>query len=490
MSLSISAQAPPCVPPAAWSHKLKTYLISLILLSGFAARPQPPVQVKGVFPQMTVVSDHTLRTEAGIGALVPWANKLWAVGYVAHIRGSGPGLYEISDDMTMRKHPLSHTGTFANRMIHNPSAQALIGPYAIDTTGRVRRIEDLKGHRLAATMQHLSRPDSLVYYLTMEGLLFETNVYTLRSRQLANLVEALDIPRSAQVHFKSAFTQGGRVVVANNSYYEDDFLGKRAAGRLAEWDGKTWTILDKNPYVEVSGKNWSAEHYGNAIYALGWDQASVLLRFFHKGTWKTYRLPKASYAYDHAWNTEWMRIRDAQTERYLMDVHGIFYELPTITYGGHILAIRPIANHLRMVPDFCFWRGMLVLAGDQVDGSTGQPQSGLWFGNIDELWQMGKPKGWGGPWWEKEVKAGEPSEPYLMTGFDQKVLHLSHKAATSVTYTVEVDFMGTGQWHTYARLTVGPNGYVHHEFPAGFSAHWVRLTASRTCKATAVFIYN
>ncbi|WP_206513073.1 hypothetical protein [Larkinella soli] len=470
---------------------LGRFFLSVALLAGpVAAYAQPPVQVKGVFPQMAVISNHTVRTEAGIGALVPWAGKLWAVGYVAHIRGSGVGLYEISDDMTMRKHPLSHTGTFANRMIHNPSNQALIGPYAIDTLGRVRLIDALKGHRLAATMQHLSRPDSLVYYLTMEGLLFETNVYSLQCRRLFDLVKELDIPASAQVHFKSAFTQGGRVVVANNSYYEDDFLGKRAAGRLAEWDGTRWTILDKNPYVEVAGKNWSAEHYGNAVYALGWDQASVLLKFFHKGTWKTYRLPKASYAYDHAWNTEWMRIRDAQTERYLMDVHGIFYELPTITYGGNILAIRPISSHLRMVPDFCYWRGLLVLAGDQVDGSTGQPQSGLWFGNVDELWQMGKPKGWGGPWWETAVRPNQPSDPYLMTGFDQKSLHLSHDALTPVTYTVEVDFMGTGRWHSYTRLTVPAKGYSHYEFPAGYSAHWVRLTVDRACKTSAVFFYN
>lgn len=473
--------------------KIRFLRIVFLLLCGLlteSVAQQQPLQIKGVFPQMTVMSDHTIRSEAGIGALVPWAGRLWAVGYVAHIRGAGVGLYEISPDMISRKHLLSHTGTFANRMIHNPSFQALIGPYAIDTLGKVRLIDTLKGHRLAATMRHLTKPDSMVYYLTMEGLIFETNVYSLKSRQLFDLVKELAIPTSAQVHFKSAFTEQGRVVVANNSYYEADFLGTRAAGRLAEWDGKVWTILDKSPYVEVAGKNWSGERYGNPIYALGWDQASVILRFCYKGTWKVYRLPKASFAFDHAWNTEWMRIREAQTERYLMDVHGIFYEMPTIAYGGNILAIRPVSNHLRIVPDFCYWQGMLVLAGDQTDQSSGQPQSNLWFGNVDELWQMGKPKGWGGPWWETSVGANQPSDPYLMTGFDQKVLHLTHNTIREVTCTVEVDFMGTGQWHTYATLKLPAAGYLHHEFPAGFSAHWVRLTMDKPCKATAVFIYN
>ena len=474
------------------SINLRKYASAILLLLALCTclRSQTPTQIKGVFPQMAIISDHKDRTEAGIGAVIPWANKLWAVGYVAHIRGSGLGLYEISSDMTSRRHPASYTGTYANRFIHNPSDQAFIGPYAIDTLGRVRIIEDLKKYRLTGTMQHLVHPDSMVYFLTMEGLLFETNVYTLRSKQLANLVDELEIPKAAQVHFKSAFTQAGRVVVANNSYYEEDFLGKRAAGRLAEWDGKKWTILDRNPYVEVAGKNWSDETYGNAIYATGWDQGSVILKFYKAGTWKTYRLPKASYAFDHAWNTEWMRIREAQTERYLMDVHGIFYEMPTITYGGNILAIRPIANHLRIVPDFCYWRGMLVLTGDQTDRSTGQPQSNLWFGNIDELWQMGKPTGWGAPWWEKEAKKGEPSDPFLMTGFDKKVVHITQESDQEVEFKVEIDFKGTGEWHTYQTIKVPAKGYVHHEFPTGFSCHWVRVTVNKNCKTTVYFVYT
>ena len=47
-----------------------------------------PVQVNGVFPNLTVIAKGTgSDSEAGIGALIPWAEKLWAIGYVAHIRG-------------------------------------------------------------------------------------------------------------------------------------------------------------------------------------------------------------------------------------------------------------------------------------------------------------------------------------------------------------------------------------------------------------------
>ena len=84
-----------------------------------------PINIKGVFPNLTVMADGVGSTsETGIGALIPWANKLWAIGYVAHIKGEGIGLYEINEDMTMRLHPESVTGTFANRMVHWPSKQA------------------------------------------------------------------------------------------------------------------------------------------------------------------------------------------------------------------------------------------------------------------------------------------------------------------------------------------------------------------------------
>jgi hypothetical protein len=41
--------------------------------------------------------------------------------------------------MTSRHHPASYTGTYAKRYIHNQSDQAFIGPYAIDTLGRVHQ---------------------------------------------------------------------------------------------------------------------------------------------------------------------------------------------------------------------------------------------------------------------------------------------------------------------------------------------------------------
>jgi hypothetical protein len=82
--------------------------------------------------------------------------------------------------------------------------------------------------------------------------------------------------------------------------------------------------------------------------------------------WQTYRLPKGSHAYDHLWQTEWPRIREVETERYLLDMHGLFYELSPLGWAGSTWGLRPICQHLRMIPDYTSYRGFLVLGGNQV----------------------------------------------------------------------------------------------------------------------------
>jgi len=452
-----------------------------------------PLNINGVIPSLSVRADlGPPRTESGIGALMPWAGRLWLVSYVSHKSGSGSGtgLYEIDENLSMRKRPESVVGTYANRMIHPQSNQLIIGPHIIDAEGNVRTIEVIQNYRLTATMEHLNDPANKVYFLTMAGFLFEVDVNTLEAKQLFDLVKELEISKG--VHFKGGHTSNSRVVVANNTYMESDFEGTTADGRLAEWDGEKWTILEKTAFNEVTGRR----NMGKVIFATGWDKASAILKVFAAGQWSTYRLPKASHCFDHYWQTEWPRIREVESERYLMDCHGMFYELSPVAYSGKIWGVRPISTHLRIIPDFCSFRGLLVLAGNQVtpigDSNllAGESQAGLWFGKTDDLWQFGKPKGWGGPWWEKPVSANEPSDPYLMTGFDQKVLHLYHDSDDNVHFTIEVDFLGNGTWKTYSVITVQSYGYTHYEFPAGFSAHWVRITVDKPCTATAYFAYT
>ena len=68
--------------------KLSTIVLLVIALT---AKAQNPVEINGVYPHLAITGSHEDRSESGIGALLPWADKLWMVGYVAHISGSGTG---------------------------------------------------------------------------------------------------------------------------------------------------------------------------------------------------------------------------------------------------------------------------------------------------------------------------------------------------------------------------------------------------------------
>ncbi|HEY5751903.1 MAG TPA: hypothetical protein VIT21_02035 [Chthoniobacterales bacterium] len=459
--------------------------------------PSLPLSFSGVVPSLAQIANFgPPRSEIGVGCLMPWQGKLYVLNYSSHRRrtGTGTGLRVIDEDFQMRISPAAVDGTYANRFVHSKSSQLIIGPHLVDTQHNVRTVAGLTEIRLCGTASHLTDSDRLVYMLGMEGELFELDVHTLAFRQLFDLTKELGTPGEGSCHFKDCYTGCGRLVVVNNDYSETDFLGKTAEGTLAEFDGTSWRIIDRKPFVGLGGLGF----FGRTIFANGWDRASAILKVFtgSDGKWTTYRLPKASHCWDHKWQTEWPRIRSIEHERLLMDHHGMFYELSPWAYGGRIWGIRPISTHLWVHGDFCSWKGLLVIGADNASHDGGhnfqcaEPQSGIWFGKTDDLWNLGKPKGWGGPWWEDGVKASEPSDAYLMTGFDKKVLHLSHDASESVEFAIEVDFLGHGAWKTYMTVEVPAKGYVPHVFPLGFSAHWIRVTASADCTASAQFHYT
>jgi hypothetical protein len=176
-----------------------------------------------------------------------------------------------------------------------------------------------------------------------------------------------------------------------------------------------------------------------------------------------------------------------------LNAHGTIYEMPR---DAGLPLIKPVCSHGRMVYDFCDWRGLLVVSGTPAaarpDGhyfASAGGEVGLWFGVIDDLWKLGKPGGKGGPWAATPVKAGVPSDPYLMTGYDAKRIDLSHAAAQDVEFTVEID-IDHGGWRLYRTFQVPPGKTVSHTFPDGFNAHWVRLSASKDCTATAMLTYE
>jgi hypothetical protein len=221
------------------------------------------------------------------------------------------------------------------------------------------------------------------------------------------------------------------------------------------------------------------------------DAASIIVARYDG---RRFRLPKGDPAFSHAPASR--GVRECIQERYLANHHGTFYEVPRGAKNmPDFQRMKPVATHQKAIADFCVWRGLLVLSGVRPDAATdghifGNADAKLWFGAIDDLWKMGRPSGNGGPWQDSAVTAGDPSDPYLMCGYDKKTLTLYHDSKQAVTFTVEVDFYGDGQWHEYQRLVVAPGKPFVHAFPTGFSAHWVRVTPGMNCLATAQLIYQ
>ena len=225
----------------------------------------------------------------------------------------------------------------------------------------------------------------------------------------------------------------------------------------------------------------------------GIDAASVYID--DGGT--RYRLPFGNNAYSTDSASGPRRgIREVVTERSLMNIHGTIYELPRDNSGG-IARIRPITTHNLDIYDFTSWRGMLVLSGVDADSAedghyleSQDGKVGLWLGNVDDLWSFGAPVGVGGPWLDTAVNSGTTSDPFLMYGYDQKLLEISHTDTEDVTFTIQVDFLGTGQWETFGDVTVEADQTLAYFFPEDYSAHWVRLISGESTTVTAQFTYS
>jgi hypothetical protein len=489
-------------------------VISYLFLSA-AVASAAPVELSGIYPHLSFFNDER---ECGTGAVVPWGDRLWAITYAPHSpKGSTDKLYEITNDLQLIVRQESIGGTPANRMIHKESNQLFIGPYAIDKNRHVRTIQYSRmTGRPTGNARHLFDPAGKIYYATMEEGIYEVDVHTLNVTELFRDEEVPGDARRMEMsgyHGKGLYTGHGRLIYANNGERgRQNRFPESASGALAEWDGKSdkWHMVRRNQFCEVTGPGGI---YGNEnpdtdpIWTTGWDHRSLILMVLDKGEWHSYRLPKGSHSYDgaHGHNTEWPRIREiGEGNDLLMTMHGTFYKFPKDFTPAKSGGIVPRSNYLKVIGDFAKWNGRIVFGCDdtarsefanvrQAKGKIAQPQSqsNLWFMEPDKIDDIGPLLGRGALAVDDPLKKGEPTDPFLFSGYDLRGVHLSHDGKGELTFEFEVDKNGTGNWEPLLKLPVRPNMETFHSFTDDQAGAWVRVKVSEdVAKGNISFIFR
>lgn len=498
-----------------------TMLAAGLLLLGTMACNQPEKKetkqrsFSGVYPHLAMYNDEG---ECGTGAVVPWAGKLWVITYGPHLPdGSSDKLYEISPDLQQTVRSESIGGTPANRMIHTESQQLFIGPYAIDSSGKVRVIPytAMRG-RHTGNARHLTDPAGKIYYGTMEEGFYEVDVKTLQPTMLYPDVN----PRGKYpdllpgAHGKGLYSGQGVMVYSDNGEPGPKSLTDYTveSGSLSEWDGKSWKTVRRNQFVEVTGPGGI---YGNKnpdtdpIWATGWDYKSLLLAVRDNGKWHYYRMPKASHSYDgaHGWNTEWPRIRDIGTTQqpdYMMTMHGMFWRFPGGFNSTHTAGIRPRSAYLKVIGDYARWNDQLVFGCDDsaqkeflnkrkakgnIEG-PGQSNSNLWFTSLEQPDQLGPNTAEGAVWLDEAVKANETSEPFLFAGWPLRSAWIKNNGNNAVQFTFETDQAGDGNWATAQIVSVPARSSLPVIFPTDMPGEWIRAKTNTNTNATLHFSYT
>lgn len=475
--------------------------------------PDKVVNISGVYPHLAMTNTHL---ECGVGAVVPWAGKLWAITYGPHIPNGGTDkLYEINPDLTRVIRAESVGGTPANRFIHTASNQLNIGPYFIDSNRNVRVLRPAGSStgvipgRLTASAAHLSDPNRM-YLFTMEDGLYEVNPADLTYTTRYPDVQSTGDNFLSGYHGKGAYSGQGRLVVGNNGEANQTY----PSGVLATWDGSVrgtgnanpeymvaWNEVERIQTCEITGPGGiygSSNPATDPVWTTGFDARSVVLHTMENHTFRTWRLPKASYTHDgaHGWHTEWPRIRQLDpadpNSIYLMHMHGLFFEFPKTFSSANFGGLKPISSYYKMPTDYCMFGGRIVMGRDDASQFANalalKDQSNFWFGDLATLrTQWGAPTGHGAVWMNQTVTAGQVSDPFLIEGFAQRTLHLRNGGATAATISIQTS-AGTDSWTTVRTVNVPAGGYVH-ELISDLTAPWVRLQTSEASPDLTAFFH-
>ena len=559
---NLATFASPAAPAAAldairFTHDVfagNSFIVDAVTVEDSAATPpaadhsdvQPPppppdkiVAISGVYPHLAMTNSHD---ECGVGAVVPWAGKLWVITYGPHLpNGSTDKLYEIDPDLTRAIRPESVGGTPANRFIHSASNQLNIGPYFIDAARNVRVLRPngsstgvITG-RLTGSAAHLSDPNRM-YLFSMEDGLYDVN-----PADLSYITRYPDVQGTGDkflhgYHGKGCYTGQGRFVATNNGRNWNTGSPSGPGGVLATWDGTKvadnggnylaapgggffysnntdagdpaapqplfmagWDQVSKTQHCEATGPGGI---YGNSsssdpVWSTGFDAKSVLLHVMENQQWKLWRLPKGSYSHDgsHGWHTEWPRIRQLDPadpdSTYLMHMHGIFFDFPKTFSAANFAGLTPISNYYKMPTDYAVFGGRIVMGKNDASKFANtlaqKDQSNLWFGTMQDVQNWGSPAGHGALWMNEAVAAGQTSDPFLVAGFATRTLHLRNLGTSAVSVEIQTS-PGTPAW-TAARSVRIPAGGYRHEIVSDLAAPWLRLQVSGASANLTAFLH-
>jgi len=186
-------------------------------------------------------------------------------------------------------------------------------------------------------------------------------------------------------------------------------------------------------------------------------------------------------------------------------MHGMFWNFPETFSVKNSAGIYPRSTYLKVIGDFTRWNDRLVFGCDDTAKSEflnkreakgklagpGQSQSNLWFTSLDKPDHLGPVLGHGCVWLNESVKAQTPSDPFLLSGFTKRALHLEHDGVATTVFTLEIDSKGNNEWSTWREITLPAETKSYwFNFPASLKAVWLRIKTQRdVATVSATFQY-
>lgn len=444
------------------------------------------------------------RSESGIGALMPWANKLWLTTYPdENGNGSGTGLFSLDEDGHLELVEETNK-THAGRAISGE--YAFIGEHKIHQDGTAIRMAGFETtDRITAwavVPGQIPNSEGYVwtYCLTMGG-----RIYRILNDDSTEVVFVGDASTafniSGQAHFKAMWGTPTRLYVVSNINNPDGRFGYYhiPSSTFTRLDNSIDTRTTGMSYIEVSGSYDGFRH----AFALGQDNYTGYLYLINgndSSEPRIFLIPLPSRQQVFGWQQEWMRIRQADTtERFIMDFHGGYFALSPFLDGEDNAAtglprIEALGNHSRTTTDWAVFDGKLWLASNASSTQNnnrypngGQSQSILWgVESVDELLSHTRKARASG--WFYRARQITTDESYMMMsrGYDRKMFYYKNGSETVHNITLY------GYWGTTKQpievFEVTANELVTFQVPDGMNPDWFSIQSDNTVPVVSSWI--